>query len=193
MIDSRVQSQRLVDSLNEWMARAAVAAAMMSAVWALNLNSSQITAADELRVAAVKRSAHPTFKPIDAIELPKATKPTELPIDESTELFSAPQPASRQVLGRTGWASRDYQWTAPEFHHHPLYFDDVPLERYGQSATAGWQPLISAAHFYRDAALLPYSVVANPPRQRVSTLGYFRPGSPTPPLRQTQLAPRHVW
>ncbi|MFM7843125.1 MAG: hypothetical protein ACKPEY_02685 [Planctomycetota bacterium] len=142
---------------------------------------------------AVKRAATGRFKPIGEIRLPASPAPTDLPIDESTELFSSPQAANRQVLGRDHWAQREYHWTAPEFHHLPLYFDDVPLERYGQSASAGKQPLVSAAHFYRDAALLPYSVIANPVHRRVSPLGYFRPGSPTPPVRQSALTPRFAW
>jgi hypothetical protein len=142
---------------------------------------------------AFKRAATGRFKPIGEIRLPESLPQTDLPIDESTELFSSPQTANLQVLGRASWAQREYQWTAPEFHHLPLYFDDVPLERYGQSASACQQPLVSAAHFYRDAALLPYSIIANPIHRRVSPLGYFRPGSPTPPIRQTTLSPRFAW
>jgi hypothetical protein len=73
-----------------------------------------------------------------------------------------------------------YTWAAPDLYHHPLYFEQVNLERYGQGPNHALQPLFSAAHFFGTIPKLPYHVVTNPPRERVYTLGHYRPGNCAP-------------
>ena len=77
------------------------------------------------------------------------------------------------------WPTVDYRWAAPAVAHHPLYFEDVNLERYGY-VYGCLQPAVSCAHFFGNVALLPYHVVQDPPCECVYSLGYARPGSCVP-------------
>ena len=69
-------------------------------------------------------------------------------------------------------------YRAHNFKHRPLYFEEVNLERYGNQLPM--QNVISAAHFFTSAGLLPYQFGANPPNCCVSTLGHKRPGDCVP-------------
>lgn len=86
-------------------------------------------------------------------------------------------------MGRDGWADSMEMWAPTELFFHPLYFDEPALERYGQTRNPILQPAISGAHFFGSAALLPLELVAEQPCRRVSQLGYYRPGSVAPPVR----------
>jgi hypothetical protein len=95
------------------------------------------------------------------------------PLDLSTKLF---QKAEAEVVA----TPKTFWWEAPEIWWHPLYLDDVPLERYGQSASPLLQPAISGAQFFLMLPILPYKMTVDPPRSGKTNLGYYRPGSPTP-------------
>jgi hypothetical protein len=75
---------------------------------------------------------------------------------------------------------KPFHWAAPEIWHRPLYFDDVQLERYGQTTSPLLQPVLSGAHFFGIVPILPYKTGIDRPFEMVSTLGYYRPGSPAP-------------
>ncbi|TWT89838.1 hypothetical protein Mal64_02190 [Pseudobythopirellula maris] len=75
-------------------------------------------------------------------------------------------------------------WRASECWWRPTYFEDTPLERYGQSLDCPWQSAVSGAKFFASIPLLPYKAAVDCPTSRVYSLGYYRPGSPTPRLRQ---------
>ncbi|MGL4512199.1 MAG: hypothetical protein ACRCT8_03855 [Lacipirellulaceae bacterium] len=53
------------------------------------------------------------------------------------------------------------------FCHHPLYFEDALLERYG--VVSACPPVHAAARFALDCVLLPVRLVATPPRDCVRT------------------------
>ena len=59
-------------------------------------------------------------------------------------------------------------------------FDDVQLERYGQSRCPTLQPVLSGAHFFGTMAIMPYKMGLSGPFEMTSNYGYYRPGSPTP-------------
>jgi len=73
-----------------------------------------------------------------------------------------------------------FTWTAPALCHKPLYFEEVQLERYGHSAGPIVQPILSGAHFFGSALMLPYQIGLNPPNECQYTLGYYRPGDCAP-------------
>jgi len=73
-----------------------------------------------------------------------------------------------------------FAWTAPEIWHKSLYFDDIQLERYGQSRAPLLQPFLSGAHFFGTLPILPYKLGLNGPFEMTSNLGYYRPGSAAP-------------
>jgi hypothetical protein len=81
-----------------------------------------------------------------------------------------------------GFTAQTFQWSASRLSHEPLYFEDIPLERYGQ--TRCLQPAWSAAHFFGSVALLPYKVGLNAPHDCIYTLGHVRPGDCSRPVRE---------
>jgi hypothetical protein len=107
-----------------------------------------------------------------------------LPVDRAEGLFETTFSTRRAQLQTDPWVQREFWWAPTEFSHWPVYFDDVPLESYGQTTSRVLQPALSGAHFFGDIVLLPYSMLADRPLQRVSQLGEYRPGSCAPPLRE---------
>jgi hypothetical protein len=120
-------------------------------------------------------------KPIEAIQLRPAAPQGPVPTDGSSGLFEEEKPAS--ALSRS-WACTEFQWCASELVHRPLYFDDIPLERYGQTACPVLQPALSGARFFATIPLLPAKMIVDPPCSCVYSYGLYRPGSPTPCIRQ---------
>ncbi len=66
-------------------------------------------------------------------------------------------------------------WAPWTICYRPLYFEDIPLERYGENWGA-LQTFVSAGRFYKDLALIPYKVVVRPPRSLVCDNGFSRCG-----------------
>ena len=124
------------------------------------------------------------YKPIRDVVVKLDPPEGQLPIDCATGLFAAATPGESSDIGR-GWADSEMNWAPTELAHQPLYFDDVPLERYGQSHAPLFQPLISGARFFGTLPVLPYKMGLDRPHARISTLGYYRPGSPAPCVDQT--------
>ncbi len=83
-------------------------------------------------------------------------------------------------------APRVFAWSAPDIRYQPLYFEDVPLERYGQ--TAGWykQPIYSALFFAQSMFTLPNQMRHDPPYSCDYPLGFCRPGARVPSTKQRQ-------
>ncbi|EAQ81347.1 hypothetical protein [Blastopirellula marina] len=80
------------------------------------------------------------------------------------------------------WATTEVNWTASALCHKPLYFEERALERYGHMTGPITQPLLSGAHFFVSAAVLPYQMGMYPPSECQYALGYYRPGSCAPYL-----------
>ncbi|QGJ69353.1 Hypothetical protein PBC10988_10270 [Planctomycetales bacterium 10988] len=92
-------------------------------------------------------------------------------------------PALSLQASRTPYM-KSFAWVAPGLKHQPLYFEDAPLERYGQTISPFLQPVISGARFFAQVPMLPYKMALDPPHECQYTLGYFRPGSCAPVVRQ---------
>ncbi len=73
-----------------------------------------------------------------------------------------------------------FTWKASNLCYKPLYFEDVQLERYGNSFCPLLQPAISRARFWLTIPILPYLMGVNPPNECVYDLGYYRPGNCAP-------------
>ena len=110
--------------------------------------------------------------------------PGKLPPDCASRFFANQPPATQPLQYTRGFAQETFQWTAPGLAHLPLYFEDTPLERYGQSRRPVVQPFVSAARFYAQIPMLPYKMSLDPPCQPICTLGYERPGNCVCPVRQ---------
>ena len=107
-----------------------------------------------------------------------------VPPDRSGELISG---------GGGNWdtfstAPKHFTWAAPNIRYQPLYLEDIALERYGQTPCGWAEAVVSYAHFFKSAALIPYSAFKDCPRSCDSPLGYCRPGAPAPKIIQ-----RHFW
>jgi hypothetical protein len=74
----------------------------------------------------------------------------------------------------------EYCWDAPNLFHAPLYFEDVPLERYGHTYCEPLQSIASATKFGVQLIGLPYQMALAPVHKCDYPLGYYRPGDPAP-------------
>lgn len=88
---------------------------------------------------------------------------------------------NQQFVSRQ-WKAITLAWKASELHHHPLYFEDAELERYGHTLGQFAQPFKSGAHFFANVAIAPYNMALEDPKDLRYTLGYYRPGSTAPRL-----------
>jgi hypothetical protein len=120
------------------------------------------------------------FKPLDQVRAEAVLAEGPMPADCSAELFGGPE--IPEPLH--SWGCIDFQWAAPEVEYRPLYFDDIPLERYGQTVCPLLQPAVSGARFYAAVLCLPYKVAVDLPGDSIYTLGYYRPGDCVPSVRQ---------
>lgn len=127
----------------------------------------------------------PSFRvrPLQEIEL-KVDRFSDVPYC-SGSLF---RPGDARAYVRKPWAPGELHWAASNLYHQPLYFDDTPLERYGQSCHPLIQPWISGAHFFATFPLVPYKMGLDRTHDCVYALGYYRPGSWAPAV-----LPRLPW
>ena len=79
-----------------------------------------------------------------------------------------------------------FAWAAPNIQYQPLYFEDVALERYGQTAPRHQQAVKSGIHFFKSLALLPHQMLHDHPYDCDSPLGFCRPGTCVPRTVQRQ-------
>jgi hypothetical protein len=123
------------------------------------------------------------MRPITAVGTNIGVKPgaNERPEDVGSVCHPARAEAAYTMTARA-WAPVCYCWEAPALCYGPLYFEETNLERHGYSQMylRGVQPLVSSAHFFGTVSVLPYLLVAEPPRECVYTLGEYRPGSCVP-------------
>ena len=74
-----------------------------------------------------------------------------------------------------------YCWEPTNLYHNPIYFEDVPLERYGHTRHYLLiQPFFSVSKFALQLVGLPYQMSLFPMWDRQYSLGYYRPGEYVP-------------
>jgi len=121
------------------------------------------------------------FKPLDQIPLDVVPKQATPP-DCYSELQGNDEIPAR-LHDQRSENHHAFHWAASKLQHQPLYFEDVPLERYGQTHSPILQPAISGLYFAKQTVTLPYRIGLDPPCQREYTLGYpAAPGSCAPSL-----------
>jgi hypothetical protein len=126
-------------------------------------------------------------KPIVEVSASIAVKEKQVPEDCSTNVFQGRQMATARTMDLV-----QFHWRPTNFFHQPLYFDDTPLERYGQSICPCVQPAISGARFFGTLAIVPYKIGIDRTHDCVSTLAYYRPGNCNPCIRE-RLVPALEW
>ncbi len=124
--------------------------------------------------------ARPEFGPwpsksIQAVRLDMVEYDAEAPEDRASKLFES----SRRFDGNIAATDKVFAWAAPNIKYQPLYFEDVALERYGQTKGLVKQPFVSAGRFLADKLLLVPRAMRVCPHSCDSPLGYCRPGSPS--------------
>jgi len=101
-------------------------------------------------------------------------------IDAEPGEFPAECGLGNEAFDPRQWSMTTYTWKATGLCHKPLYFEDVQLERYGNTFSPLLQPAISGAHFFASSVILPYKMGLEAPLECVYPLGTYRPGSCAP-------------
>lgn len=114
-------------------------------------------------------------------------RPDGLPCKQYAEGEIMPPCPDEVGLGEEPFTPRSippsvFAWKASNVHYNPLYFEDVPLERYGHTYGDCVQPFVSLGKFGVQLVGLPYQMALDPPCKKVYPLGYYRPGEPAPKL-----------
>lgn len=74
------------------------------------------------------------------------------------------------------WVWSVYPFAAANTFSHPLYFEDVMLERHGHERFPKLQPMISGVRFFATVPMLPYLATIRPPASCEYKMGHFRVG-----------------
>ena len=108
-------------------------------------------------------------------------QPSDMPADQRAR---CPEIMDLPVRGSTDryFAHIHYHWCASNLSHKPLYFEDVPLERYGQTFPFPVQPFVSVGKFGVQLIGLPYQMALDPVWREHYALGYYQPGDCAPEL-----------
>lgn len=137
----------------------------------------------------------PATKKIDKTWLRRDIRSLRVNIRE--EATVAPQDRSAELdYGLGSWSDQFdqpcvFRWVAPDIYYAQLYFEDVALERYGQTAGPYRQFVRSGIHFFRSVAMLPNKVCNDAPRTLDYPLGFCRPGSAAPLTQTRHYRPIH--
>ena len=120
------------------------------------------------------------FKPLGEIRSVLSDDGLQLPPDCSGSRFNSTLGGADERFA----SDTDFHWQPTDFFHMPVYLDDVPLERYGQSKSPHFQPVISGVKLGLQLPVLPYKMGVDRPHECISTLGHRPPGSCVPCIRQ---------
>lgn len=93
------------------------------------------------------------------------------PDDRSIEMMSFGGPVSRPASAKV------FAWAAPNIKYQPLYFEEVALERYGQTLPPNQQAVASGIHFFKSLVTLPHQMRHDAPSSCDYPLGFCRPGN----------------
>jgi hypothetical protein len=122
----------------------------------------QTTCGDKVTLRSIRDISH-DIRPTQTGELP-----------EECVIDSAP------FYGRH-FSQSCVMWKASAVSTKAAYFEDVQLERYGNTIVCpALQPVVSGAKFFATIPFLPYKMGVTPPEECVYTLGHHRPGNRVP-------------
>jgi hypothetical protein len=112
-------------------------------------------------------------RPIGNLTLNIAPTAGDLPIPLENNRKQLPDMPAANVRPEFGSISGGISPLRANLCHNPLYFEEPRVERYGQSLGC-IQPVVSAAHFLCNAAILPVKMAVHPPRSFVCQDRYFK-------------------
>ncbi len=128
------------------------------------------------------RSDRDSIKPIREFGFDDVFTRGPAPLDPAETPVPVNDPRRDPYVGTN--ESLDYYWSARNLSHRTLYFQEMPLQRYGYSSGPVIQPFLSAADFARDAVLFPLRRFQETPCELHYVLGLERAGSPAPDVRE---------
>lgn len=120
------------------------------------------------------------MRPMSEVSIDIREPNVRLPRDRSTEL----QNYVMNDWTVTGAPELAVWWAAPNIRYGQLYFENVALERYGQTCGPYKQVAASAAHLFCSVWAVPFQMWTAPAGSCDTPLGYCRPGSATDLQRQ---------
>lgn len=126
------------------------------------------------------------MRPITEVSIDIRHSDKKIPFDRSVELQNYVTPDWTSLA----MPEMAFMWQSPDIRYQQLYFENVPLERYGQTVTPYRQVYRSGAHFFCSVVFLPYHMIVDPSKSCDTPLGYCRPGNDVPWVHQRQLFPR---
>ena len=111
------------------------------------------------------------------------SRPTGKADDELKYAFPEEAVFTKENYTGRFFVASSFRWEASNISYHPLYFQDVQLERYGHDHHELIQPIYSIGKFSGQLLGLPYQWVLHNPDEDVYPLGYYQPGDCVPRLR----------
>jgi|GEM_PF-1121541 len=100
-----------------------------------------------------------------------------LPISYTGSEGTAEEVLREQINQRDAmWALSRYEFAAANTFSHPLYFEDVMLERHGHERFPKLTPMISGTRFFATVPMLPYLMTVRPACDCEYKMGHFRVG-----------------
>jgi hypothetical protein len=121
---------------------------------------------------------------LDQVSVDVRAKAGPVPADVSASSLERARIFDHPTFPSADSAYVEFSWAPAELAHQPLYFDDQPLERYGQSVCPLLQPVLSGAHFFLVFPVVPYKIGIDRTHDPVHTLGHYRMGTAAPCIRQ---------
>ncbi len=145
----------------------------------------RLTSQDPVR-AERRNYTSDLMRPITQVSIDIRDSNKKVPPDRSVEL------ANYVTRDWTSFVTPElaFMWQSPDIRYQQLYFENISLERYGQTVAPYRQVYRSGAHFFFSVVLLPYHMWANPSKSCDTPLGYCRPGNDVPWVYQLQFFPR---
>ncbi len=120
---------------------------------------------------------------VGEIKIDVQDRATVVPVDRTVKIIETTSlPEWKPNLG----SPQVFAWAAPDIRYRPLYFEDVALERYGQTHGLRLQPVYSGVNMLKSFASVPLQMCSDPPFSCDYPLGYCRPGDATCTIRQKQ-------
>ena len=181
-------------------------AVLLTPLGAAPINAQQASGTgDYNRLLRIEPQIKPAASPRPFQDDQVQEKPFEVPLDQVLKLSNLSEIKVTPIIGsddkRPADKFSDYlakypakpavarpprlvMWEAANIRYQPLYFEDVILERYGQTSGPLRQPWVSGYRFVLAGSVLPYNAWIERPRSCDSPLGYVRPGRCTIDQRQ---------
>ncbi|MCY2987773.1 MAG: hypothetical protein NTY19_07910 [Planctomycetota bacterium] len=113
------------------------------------------------------------------VEKDNQGKSLPTPEDHAQAYFAKQGATAAELQPYSYWMEKIGYGPALNFCYNPLYFEEVNLERYGNSLPIV-QPAVSAARFFGTMAILPYRLTAYRPHRCLYHDHHFRPGAAAP-------------